>query len=85
VERVGCACSVREVSVEWRECEESVWRVCVSERGTHRGVYEHESEKKTAQEKRACVQPQAANKQARNRTHTQTHTQREREREREQF
>ena len=33
--RVGCACSVREVSVEWRECEESVWRVCVNERRVH--------------------------------------------------
>ena len=42
--------------------------VCVSERGTHRSMYKHESarkekhtgEKQSAQENAECVQPQAA-------------------------
>ena len=52
----------------WCVCEMCVKSVCESERGTHRGVYEHESsrkekcigEKQRAQEKAECVQPQDA-------------------------
>ena len=51
----------------WCVCEICVKNVCDSERGMHRGVYEHESsrkenhlgEKQSAQENAECMQPQA--------------------------